>query len=173
MGFDFGSNASLRTTGAALEFWTNSAKAAEITTAGYLRKYNLPAAQGTWHNVSQVYQTGNYPLTALTVDQSGFGTNATSNYYFIAPITGIYYAHWAGITGNNNDFYGAIYKNGGDYGTNMPNRSAIGRANASWSTANCSIVDQLNAGDNWRFYVNAGTYYHGSYHSGLLAFQIG
>ncbi len=173
MGYDFGNNASLIANGSALEFYTNSAKRAEITTAGYLRKYALPAAQGTWHTAGGVSATGTYPITALTVNQSGFGDNATSNYFFVAPISGIYYCHTAAITGNNNDFLHGIMKNGGHYGTNYPSRAGIGRAAGSWSTANNNLTDFLNAGDNWRFYVDAGTYYHGSYHSGILAFQIG
>jgi hypothetical protein len=173
MGYDFGTNAQLNASGSALQFYTNSAVAAEITSAGYLRKYNLPAAQGTWHNVSQVTNVHVYPLTSLSVNQSGFGNNATSTYYFVAPITGIYYAYWGSITGNNNDFNGNFWKNGSGYGINYPTRTTLGRASASWSTSNMSITDSLNAGDNWRMYIEGGTYYHGQYHSGLVCFQIG
>ena len=173
MGYDFGTNAQLNASGSALQFYTNSAVAAEITSAGYLRKYNLPAAQGTWHNVSQVTNTGTYPLTSLSVNQSSFGNNATSTNYFVAPITGIYYAYWGSITGNNNNFNGNFYKNGGGYGINYPTRTTLGRASASWSTSNMSITDALNAADNWRMNIDEGTYYHGSYHSGLVCFQIG
>jgi hypothetical protein len=147
--------------------------AAEITSAGYLRKYNLPAAQGTWHTAGETSTTGTYPLTALSVNQSGFGNNATSNYYFVAPITGIYYAYWGSITRDNNNFNGDFFKNGGGYGTNYPTRATLGRARATWSTSNMSITDALNAADNWRMNISEGQYYHGSYHSGLVCFQIG
>lgn len=173
MGYDFGSNAQLNASGSALQFYTNSAVAAEITSAGYLRKYNLPAAQGTWHTAGETSQTGVYPLTALSVNQSGFGNNATSTYYFVAPITGIYYAYWGSITRDNNNFNGDFQKNGGGYGINYPTRATLGRARATWSTSNMSITDSLNAGDYWRMYISEGQYYHGSYHSGLVCFQIG
>jgi len=173
MGYDFGTNAQLNASGSALQFYTNSAVAAEITSAGYLRKYNLPAAQGTYHTAGQVTSAGTYPLTSLSINQSGFGNNATSTYYFVAPITGIYYAYWGSITGNNGDLNGNFYKNGSGYGINYPTRTTLGRAAASWSTSNMSITDALTAGDNWRMYMDGGNYYHGNYHSGLVCFQIG
>jgi hypothetical protein len=173
MGYDFGTNAQLNASGSALQFYTNSAVAAEITSAGYLRKYNLPAAQGTYHTAGQVTTAMVYPLTSLSIDQSGFGNNATSTYYFVAPITGIYYAYWGSITGNNGNFNGDFQKNSGGYGINYPTRTTLGRAAASWSTSNMSITDALTAGDQWRMNIPEGNYWHGSYHSGLVCFQIG
>ena len=174
MGININGSSILGTDGNKLDFYTNSGNthSARLDNSGIFHKYYTPAIQGTWQTGYST-RSGRYPISGLTVNSDGMGGQATNNWRFTAPISGAYYCWFASITGNNQNWYGAIYKNGGDYGINYPNRASIGRASASWDTSNTAIIDYLNAGDVWEFYINAGTYFHGSYHSGLLAFYLG
>ena len=139
--------------------WTD---AMTIDNNGYVTKPNQPIATASW--TSSIAVNNVIPASAIKVN---VGSHLASSGRFTAPIAGIYWYSFTGMSNQANDFYVQLRKNGTTLGTDT---SAYTNAE-TYSRGTSFGYISLAANDYLEFFIPSGhSTAHGNY--GTINFAL-